>query len=79
MLTFTKDIEVSWDFAVENLRKNTDNTDIKLLCDIYLKAYETTHYQSTNECDEGLCFEIRQFVIEKIFEIYERENNNGKG
>ena len=70
---FLKDIESGWDFAVENLQKNTDNPEIKLLCDIYWKAYETTNYQRTIDCDDGLCFDIRQFVIEHILKLYERK------
>lgn len=32
--------EDGWDTAIEELEKETDDLDVKVLCEIYWKAYE---------------------------------------
>lgn len=37
--------EGGWDTAVKELEKETNNLDIKILCEIYWKAYENRSRQ----------------------------------
>lgn len=63
--------EDGWDIAVKELEKGTNNLDIKILCEIYWKAYETGIFQFSRDCDCGICYDIREFVIDKIIENLE--------
>ena len=71
---FTADLEIGWDYAIEELANTTENVDLLSLCYIYWKAYETASYKQSADPDNGLCYEIRAFVIHKILEVLENEN-----
>ena len=62
--------EIGWDDAIEHMENNNaDNVDISFLCKMYWDAYQTTQFLLTGDPDEGLCFEIRNFVIGQIHKI----------
>ena len=63
--------ECGWDTAIKELEKETDNLDIKVLCEIYWKAYETEIFQISKDCDCGVCYDIREFAINKIIDFLE--------
>ena len=58
--------EEGWDRAVEQCNIETDDRNLKVLCSIYYKAYLTDDYQETSDPDVGLCYDIREFVMDKI-------------
>lgn len=60
--------EEGWDRAVDQCNIETDDLNIKVLCEIYYKAYHTEDYQITSDSEVGLCYDIREFVIKKIQE-----------
>lgn len=70
---FKVDLEHGWDYAIEQLANTTKNIDLLSLCQIYWKAYETASYKQSTDPDDGLCYEIRAFVIKKILEVLENE------
>ena len=45
--------------------------NIEALCEIYQQAYHTDDYQKTHDPDNGLCYKIREFAIDRIIEILE--------
>ena len=65
--------EEGWDRAVEQCNIETDDRNLKVLCSIYYKAYSTDDYQETSDPDVGLCYDIREFVIDKIKENLSEE------
>ena len=69
--TFKHDLEVGWDYAIEELAHLTENVDLLSLCQIYWKAYEMESYKQSYDPDTGLCYEIRSFVVHKILEVLE--------
>lgn len=63
-----------WDSAVDSLSFMAmcdGDKNIEALCEIYQKAYHTDDYQKTNDPDNGLCYTIRKFAIDKIIGILE--------
>lgn len=63
-----------WDFAVGGLSFEAmcdGNKNIEALCEVYQNAYRTDDYQKTNDPDNGLCYKIREFAIDRIIEILE--------
>ena len=65
--------EEGWDRAVEQCDIETDDRNLKVLCSIYYKAYLTDDYQETSDPDVGLCYDIREFVMDKIKEKLSEE------
>ena len=65
--------EEGWDRAVEQCNIETDDRNLKVLCSIYYKAYLTDDYQETSDPDVGLCYDIREFVMDKIEEKLSEE------
>lgn len=70
--TFIYDLEIGWDYAITELQYQAEN-DISLLCNIYCQGYHTTEYKDTADPDSGLCYEIRQFAIQKILEVLKND------
>lgn len=65
---FINDLENGWDFAIERVQK-TDDEEIKLLCEMYWQAYKALGIiPNTSDCDTGICFTIRRFVINTIID-----------
>lgn len=71
---FSNDLDISWDYAIEDLQKATDDIDLLSLCQIYWKAYETASYKQSTDPDAGICYDIRAFVVHKILEVLGNEN-----
>ena len=65
--------EEGWDRAVAQCNIETDDRNLKVLCSIYYKAYLTDDYKETSDPDIGLCYEIREFVMDKIKEKLSEE------
>ena len=63
--------EDGWDTAIEELEKETDDLDVKVLCEIYWESYETEIFQISKDCDCGVCYDIREFAINKIIDFLE--------
>lgn len=55
-----------WDYAISNLDVSNDN-NLKVLRDIYYKAYDTEEYKKSCDPDNVLCYKIRQFVMDTIY------------
>lgn len=63
-----------WDSAVDDLSFMAicdGNKNIEVLCEVYKSAYRTDDYQKTNDPDNGLCYKIREFAIDRIIENLE--------
>ena len=63
-----------WDSAVGGLLFQSvcdGDKNIEALCEIYQQAYHTDDYQKTNDPDNGLCYKIREFAIDRIIENLE--------
>ena len=63
-----------WDSAVDSLSFMAmcdGNKNIETLCEIYKSAYRTNDYQKTNDPDNGLCYKIREFAVDRIIGILE--------
>ena len=71
---FKENLELGWDYAIEELKKETYHYDILFLCKIYWKGYETVGYKQSLDPDDGLCFAIREFAVNKILEVLNNEN-----
>ena len=65
--------EEGWDRAVAQCNIETNDRNLKVLCSIYYKAYLTDDYKETSDPDIGLCYEIREFVMDKIKEKLSEE------
>ena len=65
--------EEGWDRAVAQCNIETDDRNLKVLCSIYYKAYLTDDYKETSDPDIGLCYDIREFVMDKIKEKLSEE------
>ena len=65
--------EEGWDRAVEQCNIETADRNLKVLCSIYYKAYLTDDYRETSDPDVGLCYDIREFVMDKIKEKLSEE------
>ena len=65
--------EEGWDRAVAQCNIETNDRNLKVLCSIYYKAYSTDDYQETSDPDVGLCYDIREFVMDKIEENLSEE------
>ena len=63
-----------WESAVGSLSVMTmcdGDKNIEALCEIYQQAYLTDDYQKTNDPDNGLCYKIREFAVDRIIGILE--------
>ena len=63
-----------WDSAVDDLffmAMCDDDKNIETLCEVYKTAYRTDDYQKTGDPDNGLCYTIREFAIDKIIKTLE--------
>ena len=65
--------EEGWDRAVAQCNIETNDQNLKVLCSIYYKAYLTDDYKETSDPDVGLCYDIREFVMDKIKENLSEE------
>ena len=65
--------EEGWDRAVAQCKIETNDRNLKVLCSIYYKAYLTDDYKETSDPDVGLCYDIREFVMDKIKEKLSEE------
>lgn len=71
---FINNLEDGWDSAIDDLSFEAmcdENKNIEALCEVYKTAYRTNDYQKTSDPDNGLCYKIRKFAIDKIIEILE--------
>ena len=63
-----------WDSAVGSLSfmaMRDGDKNIEALCEVYQSAYRTDDYQKTNDPDNGLCYKIREFAVDRIIENLE--------
>ena len=63
-----------WDSTVGSLSFMAmcdGNKNIEALCEVYKTAYRTNDYQKTGDPDNGLCYKIREFAVDRIIEILE--------
>ena len=58
-----------WDSAVGSLSFMAICNGDK--CEIYQQAYHTDDYQKTHDPDNGLCYKIREFAVDRIIGILE--------
>ena len=65
--------EEGWDRAVAQCNIETNDRNLKVLCSIYYKAYLTDDYKETSDPDIGLCYDIREFIMDKIKEKLSEE------
>ena len=65
--------EEGWDRAVAQCNIETNDRNLTVRCSIYYKAYLTNDYQETSDPDVGLCYDIREFVMDKIKEKLSEE------
>lgn len=71
---FINNLEDGWDSVIDDLSFEAmcdGNKNIEALCEVYQSAYLTDDYQKTNDPDNGLCYKIREFAIDRIIEILE--------
>ena len=71
--TFTDNLEVGWDYAIEKLDRATFDCVILELIGIYWRAYR---YMEDNDVDGGRCFEVRQYAINEILKRLEAQNEH---
>lgn len=63
-----------WDSTIDDLSFMAmcdGNKNIGALCEVYKTAYRTNDYQKTNDPDNGLCYKIREFAVDRIIGILE--------
>ena len=63
-----------WDSAVGSLSFMAmcdGDKNIEALCEIYQQAYHTDDYQKTHDPNNGLCYKIREFAVDRIIGILE--------
>ena len=63
-----------WDSSVGSLSFMAmcdGDKNIEALGEVYQNAYRTDDYQKTHDPDNGLCYKIREFAINKIIENLE--------
>ena len=65
--------EEDWNRAVAQCDIETNDRNLKVLCSIYYKAYLTDDYKETSDPDIGLCYDIREFIMDKIKEKLSEE------
>lgn len=65
--------EEGWDRAIEQCSIETNDRNLKALWSIYYTAYSTADYLETADPDIGLCYEIREFAMNKIKEYLKEE------
>lgn len=71
---FINNLTNGWDSAIDDLSFEAmcdEDKNIEALCEVYKTAYRTDDYQKTNDPDNGLCYKIREFAIDRIIEILE--------
>lgn len=71
---FINKLEDGWDSAIDDLFFDAvcnEDKNIEALCKVYYNAYHTDDYQKTGDPDDGLCYKIRRFAIDRIIEILE--------
>lgn len=71
---FINNLENGWDSAIDDLSFEAmcdDDKNIEALCEVYKIAYRTNDYQKTGDPDNGLCYKIREFAVDRIIEILE--------
>ena len=71
---FINNLENGWDSAIDDLSFEAmcdGDKSIETLCEVYKTACRTNDYQKTNNPDNGLCYTIRKFAIDKIIETLE--------
>ena len=68
--TFAENLEVGWDYAVEQLETAKVDCVILELIGIYWGAYR---YMEDNDADTGKCFELRQYAIKEILKRLEEK------
>lgn len=71
---FINNLADGWDSAIDDLSFEAmcdGDKSIEALCEVYKTAYRTDDYQETGDPDNGLCYTIRKFAIDKIIEILE--------
>lgn len=63
-----------WDSTIDDLSFMAmcdGDKNIEALCEVYKTAYRTNDYQKTNDPDNGLCYKIREFAVDRIIGILE--------
>lgn len=71
---FINNLENGWDSAIDDLSFKAmcdGDKNIEALCEVYKTAYRTNDYQKTGDPDNGLCYTIRKFAIDRIIGILE--------
>lgn len=71
---FINNLASGWDSAIDDLSFEAmcdGDKNIEALCEVYKTAYRTDDYQKTSDPDNGLCYTIREFAIDRIIETLE--------
>lgn len=68
-MDFEKLLEDGWDYAVDTVERNSNDRDVKLVCEMYFGAYSSEDFREHMDPDTGLTFKIRQFCIEQLAEL----------
>lgn len=71
---FVNNLEDGWDSVIDDLSFEAmcdEDKNIEVLCEVYKTAYRTNDYQKTSDPDNGICYTIRKFAIDKIIETLE--------
>lgn len=64
--------EAGWDEAIKLIDDNPANSDNLLsLATVYWNGYQTEDYRKTLDPDNGLCYKIREFAVNRIIENLE--------
>lgn len=66
--TFTNNLEIGWDYAIEQLEYAKVDCIIRECIEIYWRAY---CYAENNDVDGGKCFALRQWAIKEILKRLE--------
>ena len=61
--TFAENLEVGWDYAIEQLDNAKIDCVIRECIEIYWRGYR---YAENNDIDSGRCFTMRQWAIKEI-------------
>ena len=67
---FTDNLEIGWDYAIEQLELFKVDGAIFKCMEYYWKAYRL---QENDDIDAGKCFEIRQWAINEILKRLEEK------
>ena len=67
---FADNLEIGWDYAIEQLEYVKVDCIIRECIEIYWRAYR---YAENNDIDGGKCFALRQWSIKEILKRLEEQ------